>query len=589
MNIPAKFRATLLFLWLWVPNTGAHAASLAEQVLQTKPPAFLPVDQAFKLTTHIDDHTLHAEWAIAPGYYLYQHRLSMMIDGQKIPLTLPKGEAKHDDYFGDVEVYHQTLAIQHVLPTQAREIAITYQGCAEQGLCYPPKTVHITLPQTTTSASNTSALFHPDKSAVWILLSFFGLGLGLSLTPCVFPLIPILSGLILGHGPSITTRKAFLLSVAYVQGMALTYAIFGLVVANAGYALQGVLQTPLAIYSSAFIFLALALAMFGVFELKLPNAWMARLRAISNRQTAGHYFSVLIMGALATLLLSPCTTPPLTGAILYIAQTGDALLGTLALYALGLGMGVPLLAVGISGGVWLPKAGRWMKIVQACFGVILLAMAINLLERLWPAAVTLSLWAVLAMGIGVYMGALRWQVLTAGARLWQTAGLALLIYGVSLLVGALSGGMQKWPPLVHLTTSSFTVSAPHSGFRTISTFEEWSALSKDPKRQRIILLDFYADWCVACREYRDHIFPDPGVRALLDQFLLIQIDVTQNSPQQQALLAHFQVLGLPTLAFFDVHGQELTDARISGELDVSAFKQHLQQILEKSSMSRKAE
>ena len=475
------FKNRWILLWLALLAPAAIAADLGSAVPNPleEEPEFLSADQAFVLTTELDNGALQAHWKMPDGYYLYRHRFEFAVPaGSSFALgeaEIPQGKVKNDEYFGEVQVYyHEVSARVPVTRTDGTaavlDATITYQGCADRGLCYPPQTKHVSLPaQSIAAAAGTvpkRAAPDSDDAAgkteeqhlagllaggnlLVSLAIFFAAGLGLAFTPCVLPMVPILSSIIVGQGSSVTRGRAFTLSLAYVLGMAVTYAALGVIVGlfGASMNLQAALQSPPVLIVFAVVFVLLALSMFGFYELQLPQAWQNRVNAMSQNQRGGVHAGVAVMGSLSSLVVSPCLSAPLAGALIYLSSTGDALLGGSALLMLGLGMGVPLLLIGSSGAHLLPRAGAWMNNVKAVFGVLLLGVAVWLLERVVPAQVTLLLWSVLAIGVGVYLGALDLSPRQGWSQLWKATGAFTFVYGVLLLIGAASGANDPLAPL----------------------------------------------------------------------------------------------------------------------------------------------
>lgn len=558
-------------------------------------------------------------WGIAEGTYLYKDKLHIAIEGSPDvalgAFEWPMPEIKKDSILpdgstGDVPVYHRAIDLSVPLlrgstaPTQITLVA-KYQGCAERGLCYPPITKRVTLdlPAAAQAVTLTASpavkpasvpapeamVSEQDQIAavlaggnLWAIVAlFFGFGLLLALTPCVFPMIPILSGIIAGHGAGITTRKAFTLSLVYVLAMAATYTVAGVLAGLFGANIQAAFQNPWILSVFAAIFVALALSMFGFYELQLPSALQSRVTEMSNRQQGGSLAGVAIMGLLSALIVGPCVAPPLAGALIFIGQTGDAVLGGAALFAMSLGMGVPLIAIGTSAGKYLPRAGAWMDAVKAVFGVLLLGVAIMLLERVLPAAVSLLLWGLLAICSAVYTGAT--EPLPANAsgwsRLWKGLGLALLVYGALMLVGVAAGGKDTIQPLRGLAPAGGggTAAAAHADFKRVKTLADLDReLAAATTAGRPVMLDFYADWCVSCKEMERYTFADPKVVAELDRFTLLQADVTANDAQDQALMqGRFKIPGPPAILLFDRAGTELRGFRIVGFKPAEEFAAHL--------------
>ena len=567
-------------------------------------------------------------WEIAPGTYLYREKVEIALEGTSDvtlgAFELPAGEFKRDSILpdgrtGDVEIYHDrvTLALPLIRgAAAATEITLVarYQGCAERGICYPPQTRRITLglpqapglvpPSGQTQAAPVKAAAAPTNAAaagpepvaeqdriasvlaggnLWTVVAlFFGFGLLLAFTPCVFPMVPILSGIIAGQGPDITTRKAFTLSLVYVLAMALTYTVAGVLAGLFGANLQAAFQNPWILSAFALVFVLLALSMFGFYDLQLPSSLQSRLAQISNKQEGGTLIGVAIMGLLSALIVGPCVAPPLFGALIYISQTGDAVLGGVALFALSVGMGAPLIVIGTSAGSLLPRAGAWMNAVKAVFGVALLGVAILLVERILPPAVSMLLWGLLLICSAVYLGALARPAAggSGWTRLWQGLGVFLLIYGVLMLVGAAAGGKDTLQPLRGLLASGAGTGVEHAAFKRIKTLADLDReLAAAAAAGRPVLLDFYADWCVSCKEMERYTFTDPSVIKEMARFVLLQADVTANDATDQALMhGRFQIPGPPAILFFNAAGQEVKGLRLVGFTPAAEFTQHLRRI-----------
>ena len=576
---------------------------------------FLDPDVAFRpdLAASADGSELLVRWDIAEGYYLYRDKFRIELEaGEGValqPAQFPEGELKEDETFGRVEVYHNQVEARVPLTrTQTAatpiKVKLGYQGCAEAGICYPPqtKTVEFQLPAggSATAVAAPPAATLPvvqdaaeapvtdqDKIArvlterpLWLsMLIFFGLGLGLSVTPCVFPMIPILSSIIVGQGEQISTRRAFSLSLVYVLAMALTYTVAGVIAALFGENLQAAFQNPWILSSFAAVFVLLALSMFGFYELQVPAGLQSRLSEISNRQRGGTLVGVAVMGFLSALIVGPCVAAPLAAALLVIGQTGDTLLGGSALFALSLGMGVPLLIVGTGAGKLLPRAGGWMNAVKAVFGVLLLAVAIWMLERILPSAVSMALWATLLIISAVYMGALeRIDVDATGwHKLWKGAGLILLVYGALMLVGVASGGRDVLQPLRGVAATGGTATAAQAAldFQPVKSVEDLDqAMLAANRAGKTVMLDFYADWCTECHRMEKYTFSHPDVHAALANSVTLQADVTANDAVDKALLQRFKLIGPPAILFFDTEGQELRRYRMVGYMDGEAFAAH---------------
>ncbi len=557
----------------------------------------LPADQAFRLQYRVaDPKTLRLQWQIAEGYYLYrrQFRLrSLTPDVEPDPLRLPPGKPKKDPEFGTTEVYYHQVEAQVPLrkrPPQATPLTleVRYQGCAERGICYPPvvKTLRLQLPPLqTATAAETAPVAEQDRIAraigtqsFWLtLVSFLGFGILLAFTPCCFPMLPILSGIIVGHGHRITTVRAFFLSLAYVIASALTYAVFGLLAGLFGANLQAVFQNPWVIAAFSGLFVLLALSMFGLYELQMPAAWQTRLARLQGRHGGGLVHAA-VMGSLSALIVGPCVAAPLAGALIYIGQTGDAVLGGAALFSLGLGMGLPLIAVGTSAGKLLPKAGLWMNTVKAVFGVLMLGVAIWMLDRILPPAVTLLLWALWFIVPAIYLGAATPLPESAShaRRLGKALGVVMLTYGILLLIGLAAGSRDVFQPLKILTVRA---AAPRAApvFRPVASVTDLQqALAQNTDRWA--MLDFYADWCVSCKELERETFADPGVAQALTSLLTLRADVTANDRDQQRLLHRFGLIGPPAVLFFNPRGEECRAARLVGYVPPRQFLDHLQRL-----------
>ncbi|MDO8927335.1 MAG: protein-disulfide reductase DsbD [Sideroxyarcus sp.] len=566
----------------------------------SKKSTFLPADQAFGLEIHaVDQRKLIASFRITPGYYLYRDKVAFSIGQGKAKITrvsLPQGESKDDPNFGVLEVYHQSfqaeILIEKAEAGKPLLLNATYQGCSDKGLCYPPIEKQLSVDLVTvisaTPAPVAAVSPPPDNEntqiaslfkdgSFWLIISFFfGAGLLLALTPCVFPMLPILSRIIVGHGHNITHRHAFILSFAYVQGMAITYTIAGVAAGYSGALASNDLQTPWVLGSSAALFVILSLSMFGLYELQLPTALQSKLTNTSNRLHGGHLSGVFGMGVLSALIIGPCVAAPLAGALVYISQTHDAVLGGAALYAMGLGMGLPLLIIGTSAGALLPKTGPWMEAVKRFFGVMMLAMAIWIVSPVIPLSAHMLLWAALLIFSAIYLRALDPLPHTARGlhKLGKGIGILALLLGVAYLIGALSGARDILRPLGTLGRA-----APES-FATLQ-FERVKSSAELDKRiaqagGKTVMLDFYADWCVSCKEMERFTFSDAAVQSSLKGSVLLQADVTANDADDKALMQRFQLFGPPATLFFDTQGKELADHRVTGYQDAKTFLQSLQ-------------
>jgi thiol:disulfide interchange protein DsbD len=590
----------------------------------------LAPEEAFQVdASSSDGNRLQVQWTIAEGTYLYydQIKLELQADGVQLgAFELPQPDIKKDSIkpdgtIGDVAVYHDAIALDIPLvrsntdATQV-ELVASYQGCADRGICYPPQrsVFNIGLPAAAGStaepagqvvtasaigggsgsaAGGTVTQSEQDQIAgllaggdyLLIVASFFGIGLLLAFTPCVFPMIPILSGIIAGHGKDITTGKAFMLSLVYVLAMAMTYTLAGILVGLFSVNLSTTLQQPMWLIAFALIFVALALSMFGFYELQLPSKLQTKLTEISNRQKGGHYTGVAIMGLLSALIVGPCLAPPLAGALIFISQTGDAVLGGLALFAMGLGMGVPLLMIGASAGKMLPRAGVWMDAVKAVFGVLMLGVALTMLERLVPTYISemviMLAWGLLLIASGIYMGALEplrgessgWH------KLWKALGLGAVIYGAAFMLGAALGSKDTVQPLRGVfAAGGGGAQAAHATFKPIKSIQdldrELAAASGKP-----VMLDFYADWCTYCKQMERQTFSDPVVAELMSEMVLLQADVTRQDDLDKALQAHVGIPAPPAMIFWDASGQEIRHLRLLGFKGPDAFAEHLREAL----------
>ena len=565
----------------------------------------LPPEQAFQFfATLKDEHTVHVSWLIADGYYLYKHKLGLQLDEstrtQLAKLPLPPGETHLDEEFGQVEVYRNELSLDvplHRQSTAAESVELTakFQGCADRGVCYPPMTgkVVLQLPATETLApvieSEPDAASEQDRivnalksdSLLLTLISFLGFGVLLSLTPCVFPMIPILSGIIVGHGHHIGTRKAFLLSASFVLASALMYTVFGILAALFGSNLQAAFQEPWVIATFAGMFVLLSLSMFGFYNLQLPAALQSKLHNSSDKHRDGSYWGAGIMGALSSLIVGPCVAAPLAAALIYIGQTGDVVLGGSALFAMGLGMGLPLLLVGASAGKLLPKAGDWMNATKAVFGVIMLAVAVWMLSRILPAAVTMLLSAMLLIIPAIYLNAIEPlpRPSSGWKKLWKGLGLMMLLFGVLQLIGLSAGNTNPLQPLLGLAVGGEAPAKEGIQFKRVRGIAELEQTLRQAKaNQQWVMLDFYADWCVSCKEMEAYTFTDARVKQQLQNFVLIQADVTENNDEDKALLQRFNLVGPPGIIFFDPAGQERGNKRVIGYQDAATFVNSLKQL-----------
>lgn len=605
-------RLLLLILLCLVPLS--HAESFFDRLPLlggAKQTVILSPDKAFGLEVSVrDTSTLLANFKITPGYYLYRDKVRFTISGDSAKVanvSMPKGEMKSDPNFGDMAVFHQPFQAVITLErntntAQDITLAASYQGCKENDLCYAPidKQFSITLPkaslttttpQTQASPQAAQAVAMPADSestqlaklfkqgSFWLIVSFFfGAGLLLAFTPCVLPMIPILSGIIVGRSSHPTKMHGFLLSLAYVLGMALAYAAIGVAAGLSGTLLSSALQTPWALGSFAGVFVLLSLSMFGFYELQLPSALQSKLTNTSNRLHGGHLSGVFVMGALSAVIVSPCVAAPMAAALLYIGQTHDAWLGGIALFALAMGMGLPLLLIGASAGALLPKAGAWMEAVKRFFGVLMLALAIWLISTLIPLSIQMLLWATLLVLSAIYMHALDalpnnasgWQ------KLWKGIGILALLLGSAYLIGALSGARDILRPLAALGNGQAAAAATLQFVRVKNVAELDARIAQ--ANGKTVMLDFYADWCISCKEMERYTFTDTQVQAKLRNAVLLQVDVTANNDEDKAVLKRFELFGPPAILFFDAQGREQGGRRVIGYQDAGQFIQLLKYV-----------
>lgn len=566
-------------------------------------PQFLPVKEAFVFDFAQQGAQVKLSWQIADGYYLYKDKFK--IAGVAVNFshpTYPVGLPYEDEFFGKTEIYrHQVILTVPLANIDAdARLKIRFQGCADAGLCYPVETVEVPLSQLSASSSDKTTAdttgkgtnsptedtldsqssapisqqtelaerLNQDRS-FWTLGLFFLLGLGLAFTPCVFPMYPILTSIIVGQGQQLSSGRAFTLSLSYVQGMALTYSLLGLVVASAGVQFQAYFQHPAVLVVISLLFVLLALAMFGVINLQLPSSWQAKINQLSHRQQGGRARSAFLMGALSGLVASPCTTAPLTGVLLYIAQTGDLAYGALVLYVLSLGMGLPLLILGATGGKFLPKPGAWMDRIKALFGFLLLSVPLVLLERIVPDHVLVVLLSLLLLAFAMFVHHTQQHV----SKAWIKSLLWLI--ATVLVVSTLIMNQRVWWPQPQTTSTEMTKAAKGNfiDIKTLDDLSEQLAIAK--AEQQVVLLDFFAEWCIACKEFEEITFVDTGVQTEMAKIRLLRIDVTKATEQDQQVLEEFKVLGLPTILFFTPDGEELTASRITGFMPPAEFQAHL--------------
>jgi thiol:disulfide interchange protein DsbD len=603
----------MLTAFTFLPATAQEKQSIfdvSNSSLFSNDDEFLKVDEAFAFNFYQNGSQLQINFDIAEGYYLYRHQFKFKSNNATFSeVDLPIGIDHEDEFFGIQKVFTEPLAFAIDIK-QANDgdiIKIIYQGCAEKGLCYAPESKKVQLSmvngaviastisdpiyynqkslplakQTSASKSEQHQLADMLKqdSLLLTLIAFFVGGLLLSFTPCVFPMYPILTGIIVGQGKQLTTRKAFTLSFFYVQGMAITYTLLGIVVALAGAKFQAVFQHPAVLIGLSVLFIFLALSMFGVFNLALPASWQNKLNNISNKQKGGSITGVIMMGVISGLVASPCTTAPLTGALLYISQTGDVVLGASALYALSLGMGLPLLILGSSGGKLLPKAGAWMNIIKNIFGLLLLAVPVFLLERFIPETASQALWALLILASASYFYVTNQNHAEAKENQQQAKG---FWYGLRSLVIFLMlfFGANIAYQLIFPSANTAVIDAQHASFKQVTTLAELNKeVALANKQGKTVMVDLYADWCIACKEFEKYTFIDKQVQKALSNSVWLQIDMTEfDSTNNAELVQHYNILGLPSILFFDLQGNELAKQRTTGFMNAPEFTSHVQSI-----------
>jgi len=581
---------------------------------------FLKREQAFQISADLDENQLYVRWKIADGYYLYKKRFNFSVEGATMGEPVyPVGEMKYDEFFEEeLEVFHHFVEIHIPLTKMSSKIVLSAgsQGCAEDGLCYTPivETLSFTPdPQfvdasvtpaqekvaTQDSATESTPVSSPkkatfkdlsndqqavanylkDSNALIAIGLFLLLGLGLTFTPCVFPMMPIIASIIAGQDKP-STSKAFWLSFTYVQGVAVTYVLLGILTASVGHSLAGLFQSPAIIIGVALLFILLALSMFGFYELALPSSWQNKLTGLSNSQTGGTYLGVAIMGAISALIVSPCITAPLSGALLHIANTGDYVFGALAMYALAMGMGIPLIIIGVSEGKFMLKAGGWMNGVKAAFGVSLLAVAIIISDHLIPATLVLILWGLLFIGSGVYLGAFEAAPDANWKKFWKVVGIAFVVTGIIYFVGAAQGNKDLFKPLTSQQTtlgnSQNSTSLPFiqipADYQSLK-----QAITKANAQGKTVMLDFYADWCVSCEEFARDIFPDPAVKKALVNSIWLQIDLSETNEKTNLLMDQLDILGLPSILFYNLDGVENPENRVTGYMSADEFVTRIDQ------------
>ncbi|WP_063661222.1 protein-disulfide reductase DsbD [Aliivibrio fischeri] len=602
-----RFRTALLSLFLLfttlVPN--ANAAFDLTKLQGSQDSSFVTVNEAFPFNFMQQGDRVYLDWQVKPDYYLYQQRISVKANSAEIAdLVMEDGTPHNDEFFGDVNIYTEPLTITVPLVSVGdnAELIVRYQGCAKAGFCYPPEIRKIPLSELSAPSSyqnevaktdvvaksenapvgiKTSAQPTPETpktqtqqqelatnlgDAWWTPFLFLALGIGLAFTPCVLPMYPILTGIVLGGG-KLSHGKAFKLSFVYVQGMALTYTLLGLVVASAGLQFQAALQHPYVLIGLSILFVLLALSMFGAYTIQLPSSIQTKLNDISNQQQGGNLGGVFAMGAISGLVCSPCTTAPLSGALLYVAKSGDLLTGAIALYALAIGMGIPLILAAVFGNKLLPKAGVWMTHVKTLFGFILLAVPVFLLERILPHDITPFVWS--ALGIAAF--GWLYHVKATMPQSWKTS-----IVGIVAILGIVGSAIPVIDAISGKSNTEITTKTQTVTFKKITNINELNQELEIAKAQgKPVMLDFYADWCVACKEFEKYTFHNEKVEPVLSEFVLLQADVTKNSPTDIELLQQLKVLGLPTIDFWNANGEYLSDSRLTGFMKADPFMDHL--------------
>ena len=576
---------------------------------------FLPPDQAFMFSSKAVPGAVELHWKIADGYYLYKRRFKVMPQtGGLGKVVFPQGEVKNDPNFGKVVVYHHQVTLRvpvTQLPASGPvQFKVVYQGCAESGLCYAPLTKKVSLqvpPATAASAATGSQSAGPGQSSAagssaseqsrlaalvqhanpfWFVVVFFGLGVLLSFTPCVLPMIPILAGIIGGESENISTRRGMTLSIVYVLSMALVYTGLGVAAGFAGTGLQGLFQAPWIVGLFAAIFVLLAGGLFGFYELRLPAGLTNRIAALSGRQRGGTWIGVVFMGALSALIVSPCVAAPLAGALIVIGQAGEPVRGGIALFALALGMGAPLVIYGTFVGRLLPRAGNWMTAIQRLLGVAMLAYAVWLLSRIIPASLALVLYGLVGIVAAVFLGLFESLPADSGAgrRLGKALAIAVFVWALALLVGGASGGRDPLRPLssleVGVAARPAKVASSVLNYQQVTSLDGLHmALANAAGQGRPVMVDFYADWCTSCLEMEHTTLRDPQVRSALGHFRLVKVDVTEDTPDGRALMKHYGLYGPPAYIFYDAQGHRLQGDTVVGFEKVAPFMRHVQRAL----------
>lgn len=605
------------FFLLLLLSFSSAQANLLDRLIQSEP-KFLPVEEAFPYQIEQRGNILTVIWENAEDYYLYHHTIELKQGKQSFTEAnfSKDGIEKHDEAFGDVLVYYDTLEVDfnlNQLPANAPTL-LGFQGCAEAGLCYPPQKIDLDIDwaevansstnsssiakvpaatdSTTTESAATNDSWIEGKSWLSVVGLFFILGLGLTFTPCVLPMVPILTSIVVGQ-KNHTRAKGFVLSTTYVLGMAITYAIAGVTVGllGAGANIQAWMQTPWILTVFAIMFVGLSLSMFGLYELQLPSGLRNRLNNLNQKQKGGSLISVFLMGVLSALVVSPCVSAPLAGALVYLSTTGDAWLGGSALLALGLGMGTPLIILGTSGASIMPKAGGWMDQIKVFFGILLIGVAIWLLSRFLDATLVLAMWGILAIVYAIYLGAIDplehslEQSASGIKRTIKGVSFVVLVYGVIALTGALQGNDDPMQPLTNnnafqVIDNQTNTHANASPFESIANKTQLDAAIKNhlaANPSGAVMLDYYADWCIACKVMEKEVFHHSDVQQHWPELLWLQIDVTDQTPEQIELMTHFNLFGPPSMLFFNANGEQ-DKLRIIGEMNKTEFVQHLNKV-----------
>ncbi|OCH60449.1 protein-disulfide reductase DsbD [Aliivibrio fischeri] len=602
-----RFRTALLSLFLLFTTLVPHANAAFDltKLQGNQDSSFVTVNEAFPFNFMQQGDRVYLDWQVKPDYYLYQQRISVKANDAEIAdLVMEDGTPHNDEFFGNVNIYTEPLTITVPLISVGdnAELIVRYQGCAKAGFCYPPEIRKIPLSALTAPSSyqdevaKTNVVAKSENAPVgiekqtptpletpktqtqqqelatnlgdawWTPFLFLALGIGLAFTPCVLPMYPILTGIVLGGG-KLSHGKAFKLSFVYVQGMALTYTLLGLVVASAGLQFQAALQHPYVLIGLSILFVLLALSMFGAYTIQLPSSIQTKLNDISNQQQGGNLGGVFAMGAISGLVCSPCTTAPLSGALLYVAKSGDLLTGAIALYALAIGMGIPLILAAVFGNKLLPKAGVWMTHVKTLFGFILLAVPVFLLERILPHDVTPFVWS--ALGISAF--GWLYHVKATMPQSWKTS-----IVGIVAILGIVGSAIPLIDAISGKSNTEIATNTQTVTLKKITNINELNQELEIAKAQgKPVMLDFYADWCVACKEFEKYTFHNEKVEPVLSEFVLLQADVTKNSPTDIELLQQLKVLGLPTIDFWNTNGEYLSDSRLTGFMKADPFMDHL--------------